>query len=123
VGTKVRSQPLQSKEIKYLQQFDSKGFTEGLSSRQWILTNFKSKYLCSIGQKVEKTSQTSGFQTANQRRDFSGYVAFWYQKGTSELSKVSPKTALQGLSPDGLHGRVPNLHIFFCNNWNSVSLG
>jgi hypothetical protein len=32
--------------------------------------NFKSKYLCSIGQKAEKTFQTSGFQTANQRRDF-----------------------------------------------------
>jgi hypothetical protein len=30
--------------------------------------------------KAEKTSQTSGFQTANQRRDFSGYVAFWYKK-------------------------------------------
>jgi hypothetical protein len=38
--------------------------------------NFKSRYLCSIGQKAEKTSQTSGFQTANQRRDFSGNVAF-----------------------------------------------
>jgi hypothetical protein len=65
-----------------------------------------------MGQKAEKTSQTSGFQTANQRRDFSGYVAFWYKKRTSQLSKVSPKTALQGLSLDGLHGREPNLHIF-----------
>ncbi len=74
--------------------------------------NFKSKYLCSIGQKQRKTSQTSGFQTANQRRDFQAVLHFWHKKGISQWSKVSPKTAHQGLSPDSLHGREPNLHIF-----------
>jgi hypothetical protein len=32
---------------------------------------------------------------------------FWHKKGISQWSKVSPKTAFQGLIPDGLHGREP----------------
>ena len=94
------------RKSKYLQQFWFTGFTWGLSSQLWIFNKTsKSRYLCSIGQKQRKTSQTSGFQTANQRRDFLNCVAFWHKKGISQWSKVSPKTALQGLSPDGLHGR------------------
>jgi hypothetical protein len=50
------------------------------------------------------------------KRIFQPMLHFWYKKGTSQLSKVSPKTALQGLSPDGLHGREPILHIFFCKS-------
>jgi hypothetical protein len=68
------------------------------------------------GPKAEKNIPDKRFPTANQKRDFSANVAFWYKKVTSQLSKVSPKTALQGLSPDGLHGREPILHIFFCKS-------
>jgi len=63
------------------------------------------------------------FPNCKSKKGFLGCVAFWYKKGISQWSKVSPKTALQGLSPDGLHGREPNLHIFFCNKWNSMTLG
>jgi hypothetical protein len=65
-----------------------------------------------MGQKAEKNIPDKRFPTANQKRDFSANVALWYKKGTSQLSNGSPKTALQGLSPDGLHGREPILHIF-----------
>jgi hypothetical protein len=47
-----------------------------LSSRQWILSNFKSKYLCSMGQKAEKNIPDKRFSTANQKKDFSANVAF-----------------------------------------------
>ena len=106
MGTKERSQPLQSKEIKISSTVWFTGFTRGLSSRHWIFSKTsKSRYLCSIGQKQRKTSQTKRFPTANQKKGFLDCVSFWHKKGFSQWSKVSPKTAIQGLSPDGLHGR------------------
>jgi hypothetical protein len=124
VGTKVRY-PASSikRNQKYLQQSDSQGLPKDYQAGNGFYQNFKSKYLCSIGQKAEKTSQTSGFQLQIKEGIFQALLHFWYKKGTSQLSKVSPKTALQELSPDGLHGREPDLHIFFCNKWNSMTLG
>jgi hypothetical protein len=69
-----------------------------------------------MGQKAEKNIPDKRFLTANQKRIFQPMLHFWCKKGTSQLSKGSPKTALQGLSPDGLHGREPILHIFFCKS-------
>jgi hypothetical protein len=50
------------KKSKYLQQFDSQGLPKDYQAGNGFYQNFRSKYLCSIGQKAEKTSQTSGFQ-------------------------------------------------------------
>ncbi len=80
VGARVRSQPLQSKEIKISSVVWFTGFTNGLSSRQRVLSNFKSKYLCSMGQKAEKTSQTSGFQLQIKEGIFQAMLHFWYKK-------------------------------------------
>lgn len=83
-----------------------KGFTKGLSSRQWIFSKTsKAGTFVQIGQKQRKTSQTKRFPTANQKKGFLDCVSFWHKKDFLNGQKVSPKTALQGLSPDGLHGR------------------
>jgi hypothetical protein len=64
------------KESKYLQQFDSQGVPKDYQAGNGFYQNFKNKYLCSMGQKAEKNIPDKRFPTANQRRDFSGNVAF-----------------------------------------------
>jgi hypothetical protein len=51
-----------------------------------------------MGQKAEKNITDKRFPTANQNRDFSANVAFWYKKGTSQFSKVSPKPPSRDLA-------------------------
>jgi hypothetical protein len=41
MGTKERSQPLQSKEIKYLQKFDSKGLPKGYQAVNGFLAKLQ----------------------------------------------------------------------------------
>jgi hypothetical protein len=62
-----------------------------------------------MGQKAEKNIPDKWCPTANQKRDFSANVTFLVYKGTSQLSKVSPKTALRGLN---LGPRTYSSHLF-----------
>ncbi len=96
---------------KYFQIVLTQQFYQRAIKPPVVLSEFKSKYLSSMGQKQRKHPEQA-VSNCKSKRDFSGHVAFWNKKGTSQLSKVSPKTALQGLSPDGLHGRELNIHIF-----------
>ncbi len=71
---------LKRKEIKYLQQFGSQGLPKDYQAGNGFYQNFKSKYLFSIGQKAEKTSQTSGFQLQIKERIFQAMLHFWFKK-------------------------------------------
>jgi hypothetical protein len=62
--------------LQYLQQFDSQDLTEDYQVGNGFLTKLQMQVPLFYRPKAEKTSRTSGFQTANQRRDFSGCVAF-----------------------------------------------
>ncbi len=70
----------------------------------------------------EKKHPRQAVFNCKSKRIFQPMLHFWYKKGTSQLSKVSPKTALQGLSPDGLHGLCAAEAIFCCPTANSHHL-
>jgi hypothetical protein len=52
------------------------GFTKGLSSRQWILSKFQKQVPFFNRPKSRENIPDKRFPTANQRKDFSGNVAF-----------------------------------------------
>jgi hypothetical protein len=108
VNAKVRSQPLQLKEIKISSTVCFTGFTRGLSSQLWIF-NKTSKVgtFVQYAKSREKHPRQAVSKLQIKEGIFRLCCILKYKKGISQWSKVSPKTALQGLSPDGLHGREP----------------
>ena len=103
MDTKERSQPLQSKEIKYLQKFDSQGLPEGYQADTGFLAKLQKQVPLFNRPKAEKNIPDKAVSNCKSKKGFLDCVSFWHKKGISQWSKVSPKTALQGLSPDGLH--------------------
>jgi hypothetical protein len=73
----------------------------------YILQNFKEQVPLFNRPKAEKNIPDKAVSNCKSKKGFLDCVSFWHKKGFSQWSKVSPKTALQGLSPDGLHGREP----------------
>ncbi len=65
--------------------------------RQWILSNFKSKYLCSMGQKAEKNNPDKRFSTANQRI-LQPMLHFWYKKELLNCQRSHLKPPSRDLS-------------------------
>ena len=104
-GLKLRSQPPQSKEIKYLQKFDSKGLPEGYQADTGFLAKLQKQVPLFNRPKAEKNIPDKAVSNCKSKKGFLNCVSFWHKKDFLNGQKVSPKTDLQGLSPDGLHGR------------------
>jgi hypothetical protein len=70
------------KKSKYLQQFDSQGLPKSYQAGNG-LSNFKSKYLCSIGQKAEKNIPDKQFQLQIKKGFFSQCCIFGIKRNFS----------------------------------------
>jgi hypothetical protein len=96
--------------------------TKELPSWQWILSNFKRKYLCSMGQKAEKNipDKRFSFSTANQEKIFRPMLHFWYKKELLNCQRSH-------LKPPSRDGRFTRLRTYtshlFLQKWNSMTLG
>ncbi len=66
--------------------------------------------------KAEKNIPDKAVSNCKSKKGFLDCVSFWHKKGFSQWSKVSPKTALQGLSRTVYTAENFNLHILFCND-------
>ena len=95
------------KKSKYLQRFDSQGLPGDYQVGNGFLAKLQKQVSLFNRPKSRENIPDKRFPNCKSEKGFLGCVAFWYKKGISQWSKVSPKTALQGLSPDGLHGREP----------------
>ena len=77
MGSKMRSQPLQSKEIKISSTVWFTGFTRGLSSRQWIFNKTsKASTFVQLAKKQRKHPDKR-FPNCKSKKGFLGCVAFW----------------------------------------------
>jgi hypothetical protein len=83
VGAKVRSQPLQSKKSKFLQQFDSQGLPEDYQVGNGFLTKLQKQVPLFNRPKSRENIPDKRFPTCKSKKGFLGCVAFWCKKNFS----------------------------------------
>ncbi len=112
------TQPLESKKVKISSTVWFTRFTKELSSWQWFLSNFKSKYLCSMGQKAEK----SGFQLQIKKGIFQPMLHFWYKKELLNCQRPHLKPPSRDLAQT-VYTAENLFFTSFLQRWISMILG
>ena len=86
-GLKLRSQPLQSKEIKYLQKFDSKGLPKGYQAVNGFLAKLQKQVPLFKQAKSRKNIPDKAVSNCKSKEGILNCVSFWHKKGFSQWSK------------------------------------